>query len=90
MLPSLFHSSNPVVLPGSRVKVLFGPGALDRLGELCKSLGGNRVLLVTDPGIEISSSFAFKLTSIGTCSGCATDQAFNSCRHATNVVHTEL
>src|SRR3989440_4783876 len=52
MLIELFHSSNPVALPGSRVKVLFGPGSLDRLGELCKSLGGKRILLVTDPGIE--------------------------------------
>jgi alcohol dehydrogenase len=52
MLTELFHSSQPVSLPGSRVKVLFGPGCLDRLGELCKSLGGRRILLVTDPGIE--------------------------------------
>ena len=52
MLTKLFHSSNPVSLPGSRVKVLFGPGSLDRLGELCKSIGGKRILLVTDPGIE--------------------------------------
>jgi alcohol dehydrogenase class IV len=52
MLNELFHSSKPVSLPGSRVKVLFGPGSLDRLGELCKTLGGKRILLVTDPGIE--------------------------------------
>ena len=52
MLSELFSSSNPVALPGSRVKVLFGPGSLERLGELCKSLGGKRILLVTDPGIE--------------------------------------
>src|SRR6266581_3198607 len=52
MLTQLFASSNPVALPGSRVKVLFGPGSLDRLGELCKSIGGRRILLVTDPGIE--------------------------------------
>jgi alcohol dehydrogenase len=52
MLSELFTSSNPVTLPGSRVKVLFGPGSLDRLGELCKSMGGRRILLVTDPGIE--------------------------------------
>src|SRR6266446_5026425 len=52
MLSELFTSSNPVALPGSRVKVLFGPGSLDRLGELCKSMGGRRILLVTDPGIE--------------------------------------
>src|SRR5438874_2815380 len=52
MLSELFSSSNPVSLSGSRVKVLFGAGSLDRLGELCKSIGGRRILLVTDPGIE--------------------------------------
>src|SRR3954470_22493323 len=52
MLTELFASSSPVALPGSRVKILFGPGSIDRLGQLCKSLGGKRILLVTDPGIE--------------------------------------
>ncbi|HEV8604069.1 MAG TPA: iron-containing alcohol dehydrogenase [Tepidisphaeraceae bacterium] len=52
MLTELFHSTEPTSIPGSRVKVLFGSGSLDRLGELCKSLGGRRILLVTDPGIE--------------------------------------
>lgn len=32
--------------------VIFGPGSLGRLGELAKELGGTRVLLVTDPGLE--------------------------------------
>jgi alcohol dehydrogenase len=32
--------------------VIFEPGALGRLGELARSLGGTRVLLVTDPGLE--------------------------------------
>jgi alcohol dehydrogenase len=52
MLTELFQSTEPTSIPGSRVKVLFGSGSLDRLGELCKSLGGRRILLVTDPGIE--------------------------------------
>src|SRR3954463_11966786 len=52
MLKELFDSPSPVSIPGSRVKVLFGSGSLDRLGQLCKSLGGKRILLVTDPGIE--------------------------------------
>jgi alcohol dehydrogenase len=43
-LPSFdFH-----VLP----RVLFGAGKLSRLGELTRELGGTRVLLVTDPGLE--------------------------------------
>jgi alcohol dehydrogenase len=32
--------------------VVFGPGALGRLGEVARELGGTRVLLVTDPGLE--------------------------------------
>jgi alcohol dehydrogenase len=33
-------------------RVVFGPGSLNRLGELARELGGTRVLLVTDPGLE--------------------------------------
>jgi alcohol dehydrogenase len=33
-------------------RVVFGAGALDRLGELARELGESRVLLVTDPGLE--------------------------------------
>ena len=33
-------------------RVIFGPGGLNRLGELARELGGSRVLLVTDPGLE--------------------------------------
>jgi alcohol dehydrogenase len=33
-------------------RVVFGPGTLARLGELVRELGGARVLLVTDPGLE--------------------------------------
>ena len=33
-------------------RVVFGPGTLTRLGELVRELGGNRVLLVTDPGLQ--------------------------------------
>jgi alcohol dehydrogenase len=33
-------------------RVVFGPGSLARLGELVRELGGMRVLLVTDPGLE--------------------------------------
>jgi alcohol dehydrogenase len=33
-------------------RVVFEAGALNRLGELTRSLGGSRVLLVTDPGLE--------------------------------------
>ncbi|WP_227254610.1 iron-containing alcohol dehydrogenase [Frigoriglobus tundricola] len=33
-------------------RVVSEPGALNRLGELVRSVGGHRVLLVTDPGLE--------------------------------------
>jgi alcohol dehydrogenase len=33
-------------------RVVFGVGALARLGELARELGGSRVLLITDPGLE--------------------------------------
>lgn len=33
-------------------RVVFAPGAVARLGEVVRSLGGRRVLLVTDPGLE--------------------------------------
>ena len=36
--------------PGTAVH--FGCGAVDRVGELARSVGGRRVLVVTDPGIE--------------------------------------
>ena len=42
-LPSLDYH------PGTRV--VFGVGVLARLGELARDLNGNRILLVTDPGL---------------------------------------
>lgn len=36
-------------VPGTRI--VFGDGAAGRVGEFASGLGGNRVLLVTDPGI---------------------------------------
>src|SRR5438132_1488790 len=33
-------------------RVVFGPRSLAKLGELVRDLGGTRVLLVTDPGLE--------------------------------------
>lgn len=34
-----------------RTRVVFGAGAIDRLGELSRELGGRRALVVSDPGI---------------------------------------
>ena len=33
-------------------QIIYGDNAIERLGELTRSLGGSRVLVVTDPGIE--------------------------------------
>ncbi|QDU88302.1 1,3-propanediol dehydrogenase [Pirellulimonas nuda] len=33
-------------------RIVFGPGRVAELGALAKSIGGNRVLVVSDPGIE--------------------------------------
>ncbi len=35
-----------------RTRIIFGPGQLQRLGELARELGAARALVVTDPGIE--------------------------------------
>jgi alcohol dehydrogenase len=35
-------------------RVVFGPGSIARLGELVREHGGSRVLLVTDPGLEVA------------------------------------
>jgi alcohol dehydrogenase len=35
-----------------QTRVVFGPGSLARLGELARELGGQRILLVTDPGLK--------------------------------------
>jgi alcohol dehydrogenase len=39
-------------IPGSRVEVIAGPGALAQLPDVVRRHGGTRVLLVTDPGIK--------------------------------------
>ena len=47
--PNGFH---PQRIPGSDVRVVFSPGAIDRLGEVVAAEGAKRVLLVSDPGIR--------------------------------------
>jgi len=45
------RSPVPQEIPGSRVRVAFGAGNLQHLGDIAKAEGGQRVLLVSDPGI---------------------------------------
>ena len=46
---------NPAISPifdfQPRTRIVFGGGAIEKLGELVRQYGGSRVLLVTDPGI---------------------------------------
>jgi alcohol dehydrogenase len=49
--PMLHPSLSPQSLPGSRIRVVFHLGALERLGGIAKTEGAGRVLLVSDPGI---------------------------------------
>jgi alcohol dehydrogenase class IV len=34
------------------MRLMFGAGAIDKLGEICRETGGRRALLVTDPGVR--------------------------------------
>lgn len=36
----------------SPTRIIFGPGSLHHLGEMARELGGSRILVVTDPGLE--------------------------------------
>jgi alcohol dehydrogenase len=46
-------------------RVVFGPGAVGRLGEVARELGGTCVLLVTDPGLEAAGHPQRALGSLG-------------------------
>ncbi len=48
-----------------RTRVVFGAGTIARLGELTRELGGSRVLVVTDDGIERAGHVARAVASLG-------------------------
>src|SRR6202012_2879633 len=57
------HASSPIngSIPGlqgfdfqPRTRVIFGEGALERVGELARELGGKHVLLLTDKGLALA------------------------------------
>jgi len=50
MVPEQAAWFPPGYVPPTRV--VYGEGALDQVGEATRELGGRRVLLVTDPGLE--------------------------------------
>ena len=41
-----------------RTRIVFGPGSVDRVGELARGLGAKKILLVTDPGIAAAGHAA--------------------------------
>src|SRR5687767_10994590 len=45
-------------------RVVYEAGALNRLGELARELGGRRILLVTDPGLEAAGHPQRAVTSL--------------------------
>jgi alcohol dehydrogenase len=47
-----------------RTRIVFGPGTVDRLGELVREYGGTRVMLVSDPGIVAAGHAARGIESI--------------------------
>lgn len=47
-----------------RTRVVFGVGVVDRLGELVRELGGNRVFLVTDQGLAAAGHEQHALDSL--------------------------
>ena len=47
-----------------RTRVVFGAGTMTRLGELTRELGGSRVLVVTDDGIERAGHVAKAVASL--------------------------
>jgi len=55
----------PEVLRESRTRVVFGAGALDRLGAVTCEQGATRILLVTDPGIIAAGHVDRALASLG-------------------------
>jgi alcohol dehydrogenase len=65
---SLEHGRAALSLPSfdfqPLTRVVFGAGSLARLGELTRELGGKRVLLVTDPGLEAAGHPQRAVTSL--------------------------
>lgn len=57
-------NAHPIELPGSRVKIVFGAGTLRNLGDVVRSEGGSRVLLVSDPGITAAGHVERAVRSI--------------------------
>lgn len=47
-----------------RTRIVFGAGVIERLGELCRELGGRKALVVTDTGIAVAGHLDHALRSL--------------------------
>ena len=55
-----------------RTRIVFGAGAVDRLGELVREYGGTRVLVVSDPGIVAAGHVDHAEASLSAAGLCVT------------------
>ena len=60
----LSPSLTPISLPGSEVRIIYAPAALEHIGQIAKAEGATRILLVSDPGIVESGHVERALRSI--------------------------
>ena len=51
-LPDIDTTVTPRIDYQPRTRLIYGPGTLQLVGEVCESIEGNRVLLVTDQGLR--------------------------------------
>ena len=65
------QSSEPVSIPGSRVRVALGAGNLRHVGTIARDLGAKRVLLVSDPGIVAAGHTERAMRALRTCAALA-------------------
>jgi alcohol dehydrogenase len=77
-----------------RNRVLFGVGAIERLPELVRAVGGSRVFVVTDPGVRASGVIARVadiLTAAGLESavfdGCEPNPGFDAVARGASALH---
>ena len=65
------HYSLPFLFP-ARTRIVFGPGAIEQLGDLVREYRGTRVLLVTDPGIVAAGHVERAEKSLAAAGVCVT------------------
>ncbi len=51
-LPDIDSTVTPRIDYQPRTRLIHGPGTLQLVGEVCESIAGRRVLLITDQGLR--------------------------------------